>query len=294
MWYRRIYKDRRKKNCYTEEQLLDKAKKIIIKNPLKPLNKIQEELHLNDIFLKDDKVYRIITKLRNNNYPKDEDYLSQINNIRITYDEKIPNSKNLFFCHINFKFINPEKNRFEQYIIFTSILNLKFLTKATNIFIDATFKVAPKSFYQLLNILVHIEKESFTIPIIHVLMSNKSLLSYRKILNDIKILAENYNIDWEPNNIKFVCDFEKSLIKAVNLEFPKSKINGCFFHYVKALWKKAKIFGLTKLNLLKRTKIIIFGFKIYPFILKKNKENIITKSRIKMIIKFFRNNKKKI
>ena len=80
---------------------------------------------------------------------------------------------------------------------------------------------------------------------------------------------KNYNIDWEPNNIKFICDFEKSLIKAVNLEFPKSKTNGCFFHYVKALWKKAKILGLTKLNLLKRTKIIIFGFKIYPFILKK-------------------------
>ena len=39
--------------------------------------------------------------------------------------------------------------------------------------------------------------------------------------------------------------------------------------------EKAKIIGLTKFKLLKNTKIIIFGFKIYPFILIKNKdENI--------------------
>jgi hypothetical protein len=73
--------------------------------------------------------------------------------------------------------MNPFKKRIEQYIIFTFKFNLKLLTKPSHIFIDATFKVAPNNFYQLLNILVHIEKDKFTIPIIHVLMSNKSFLS---------------------------------------------------------------------------------------------------------------------
>ena len=39
--------------------------------------------------------------------------------------------------------------------------------------------------------------------------------------------------------------------------------------------KKAKTLGVRKLSLLKSTKIIIFGFKIFPFILKKIKKSYI-------------------
>ena len=96
-------------------------------------------------------------------------------------------------------------------------------------------------------------------------------MSYQKILKDIKLLIESYNISWDANNIKFIYDIEKSLIKAIKTEFNKSKINGCFFHYFKALWKKAKTLGIAKLRLLRTTKLIIFGFKINPFIFKYKK-----------------------
>ena len=99
--------------------------------------------------------------------------------------------------------------------------------------------------------------------------------------------------------IRIVCDFEKSIIKAINSEFFKSKLNGCYFHFVKALWKKAKKLGLTKLSFLKNTKIIIFGFKIYPFILTKNKDAYINEiydyaktlgGQYKSFIKYFKKN----
>lgn len=181
--------------------MIEKANKIILKNPLKPLAKLQNELHDENIFLSDDKVYRLIIKIRNSLYPKDDEALALIDNITITYDDKLPKSKNLPFCLVNNKFINPIKN----------------------IFIDATFKVSPKNFFQLLNILVFIQDHNFVYPIMHVLMSNKSFISYQKILKDIKILADNYNINIDEKNIRFICDFEKSLIKAINIEFSKSK-----------------------------------------------------------------------
>jgi hypothetical protein len=77
--------------------------------------------------------------------------------------------------------------------------------------------------------------------------------------------------------IKFMCDFEKSLLKAIKQEFNNSKINGCFFHYVKALWKKVRKLGLTKSKYLENTKLIVFALKLYPFICKKIKKNTLMK-----------------
>jgi hypothetical protein len=65
MW-KKCEKRENKNNCKTEEQIIEDAKKIIIKNLLKPLLKQQKDLHENNIFLKDDKIYRIITKKKFN------------------------------------------------------------------------------------------------------------------------------------------------------------------------------------------------------------------------------------
>ena len=98
-------------------------------------------------------------------------------------------------------------------------------------------------------------------------------------------MVEYYNISFEKKNIRFVCDFEKSLIKAINTQLSESKLNGCYFHFVKALWKKTKkILGFTKKSLLKNSKILIFGFKIYPFILKKKKKFILMNYMIMQLL----------
>lgn len=71
-------------NFSTDEQLLEKINTIIRLHLLKSLTKIQEILHSNNIYLNDDKLYRIVTKFRNINFPKDEEYLSYKNNLTIT------------------------------------------------------------------------------------------------------------------------------------------------------------------------------------------------------------------
>ena len=258
--------------CNTEDEIINKAKSIININPLKSLSYQQLKLHENNIHLSDNKVKNIIYNIRNSIFPKDDEYIMNINNIKITFDDKIPNSKNLPFCLNNTKFFNPQKNRIEQFIIFFSKFQLKILTEATNFFIDAIFKVAPKNFYQVLNILAYNDNTKFIALVCFILMTNKSYNSYIKIFQEIKFLLENYDLPWKYNDAKFMCDFEKSLMNSLKKEFKNSKINGCYFHYIKSLWKKVRKLGLTKSKYIDSTKIIVFALKIYPFILDKNKE----------------------
>jgi hypothetical protein len=263
-------------NCSSEEELISKAKNLIKLNPLGTLTFHQIKLHENNIYLDDVKVKRLINITRNNLYPKDDDYLNNINYVTITFDEKITNARNIPFCPSYSKYLNPSKNyRFEKYIILTSIFQLLFLSKASDIFIDATFKVAPQNFYQILNIMIYEESKTFTIPIAHVLMPGKSYYSYKKVFQDLKNIIRENNIKLDYNNIIIHCDFEKSLIKCIREEFDEARIYGCFFHYIKALWKKCRNLGLTKKKLLNHSKIIIFSLKIYPFIIKKNKDKYI-------------------
>ena len=55
-------------------------------------------------------------------------------------------------------------------ILFTSEIQLKKLEKADQIFMDSTFKIYPKNFYQLFNIIITIEGGKFIFPVKHILM----------------------------------------------------------------------------------------------------------------------------
>ena len=46
-----------------------------------------------------------------------------------------------------------------------------------------------------------------------------------------------------------------------------------FLHYVKALWQKAKKFGLCQKEKLKDTMILIFSFKVFQYIPRTEKKN---------------------
>jgi hypothetical protein len=123
--------------CSTEEQINTKAYNIIAINPLKPLTFHKTKLLEINIYLKDDKINRLIYKARNSLF---------------TFDDNIPESQNIPFCQCINKFFNPIKNRIEEYVIFTSKYHLKLLSNGTQVFMGATFKIAPKHFYQLFNI----------------------------------------------------------------------------------------------------------------------------------------------
>ena len=130
-------------------------------------------------------------------------------------------------------------------------------------------------------------------------MSNKSFESYNKIFQEILNLLDEYKIKINFKNIIINCDFEKSLINAIRNNFKEIKIYGCYFHYVKALWKKARKLGLTKSKLLSNIKLLIFSFKIYNKKKKKKKQDFVkeiydyflsTEKDYKTFIKYFQTN----
>jgi hypothetical protein len=113
-------------------------------------------------------------------------------------------------------------------LIFASTLLLTVLDHdCTFVFADATFHTAPKPFKQLLNILV--SYKGVVLPVFHILMTAKPYGLYRGILERLKSLYPSFR----PTYVN--TDFEGALIKAIRLTFPRAVINGCWFHYARAL-----------------------------------------------------------
>ncbi len=74
------------------------------------------------------------------------------------------------------------------------------------------------------------------------------------------MIYNRFRILWEP---KFVMsDFEQGLINAIKFVFPKTKVLGCYFHFVKALWNRANKIGLRCKKYMLLTKLMLGYFKI--------------------------------
>lgn len=121
--------------------------------------------------------------------------------------------------------------------IFSSQESKKLITTIKEAFVDSTFKSCPKPFAQLLSIhgdLGSTQETTSVRPLIFALMSNKKESSYIALLEIIKS-----QIGW--NIIKIHCDFEIAFINAISTVFPDISIVGCYYHWMRNVWKKAKI-----------------------------------------------------
>lgn len=76
----------------------------------------------------------------------------------------------------------------ESYILFTTVWQLKLLTRIKYFFIDATFKTTVRTYYQTLKIISFIEDVYTPIPLIIIPMTNKSYESYNNLFIVIKSL----------------------------------------------------------------------------------------------------------
>ena len=125
-------------------------------------------------------------------------------------------------------------------------------------------------------------------------MSHKSYNLYFHLFNSIKNILNSNNMNVNFEKITFTLDFEKAARKALNEIFPESNIIGCYFHFIKALWLKAKKLGLISKKLIKDTIILIFAYKIYCFIPKNYLDDIELKFKEKKeyehFIKYFKKN----
>jgi MULE transposase domain len=169
--------------------------------------------------------------------------------------------------------------------VFSSRKMLSSLQKAKRLFIDGTFRTAPKPYNQFLT--VHGEIGGFVVPLAFVLSTGKLTFQYRKIFQVLKREVTNLtNNDLKPDHI--ITDFENGLMTAITFEFPRSRLSGCYFHFNQSLWRGVQRFGLTtaykqdrKLRKLIR-RMMSIGF--LPTLLVRQNFNLLRASRHTQVI----------
>ncbi|CAF4933851.1 unnamed protein product, partial [Rotaria sp. Silwood1] len=123
-----------------------------------------------------------------------------------------------------------------EMIIFTTKRNLSLLKECTHWFVDGTFKVCPKQFYQLFTL--HALLKSVVIPLVYGLLIGKSGDDYKQFFE--KVLEQD---DFQPESI--LSDFESGTIKTIKELFPNTVHRGCLFHYGQCIWRHIQENGLS-------------------------------------------------
>ena len=126
-----------------------------------------------------------------------------------------------------------------------------------------------------MNIIVKDKQSGLNLPVIHVPMSHKSEFLYLKIFETIEKISHDFNIKLNMHKKTCITDFEKGLRKILRNLFDGINLRGCYFHYVKALWSKAKKLGLCVFKKIQITKLIIFGLKVLTLQSRKCQEEMI-------------------
>lgn len=129
-------------------------------------------------------------------------------------------------------------------LLFSTPTSIKCMSTMKNrlYFIDATFKAVPKPFYELLSIHIDLnscDETTSVMGIVYALLPDKKQATYERLFHLIK-----QHCQIEMTTIK--CDYELALINAIKNEFPHSKIAGCYYHFNKAIWKKASALSLNE------------------------------------------------
>jgi len=112
-----------------------------------------------------------------------------------------------------------------------------------NVYIDCTFKVCPKGFYQLFILMVYVDEFDSYVPIFYVLMQSKRHNAYKCVLSNLI-----YTTNWNLNPKTITCDFEKGMLKSIEEEFHGEDIPivCCLFHWKQALRRKLEYYHIPK------------------------------------------------
>jgi len=126
--------------------------------------------------------------------------------------------------------------------LFVSKKMIKAFIECDCLYVDGTFKTAPKPYHQLVT--VHGLFQGFVIPLCFCLLTGKTTAHYRQLLQCLKQLVQSKTRQIL-NPFTIVIDFEASLKSAIQIEFPNCLIAGCYFHFCSSLWRKIQELGLS-------------------------------------------------
>ena len=129
-----------------------------------------------------------------------------------------------------------------RHIVFPSAAMMSLLSKAKQWYVDATFKVVRKPFYQLLSIHAFIKKDGALkhIPLCYVLMSHKRKRDYRAVLR-----AVVDKLPQTPELKKFYLTSRRQCGSFGHVLGDNVKHIGCVFHWTQTVWRKIQEVGLS-------------------------------------------------
>ena len=265
---RKIWKKEENANSLVVGELYNSNLQVleifIRKNPLlEPKTVRAELLKMKQKFTKLE-IIKKIQDVRNELFPK-ENLATFTPLFCSAIDSNLP-EYNLFKLYLNTPYIpkttnlNNQQIQTQQIVILANNTMLKQLSGTSQWFIDATFKVAPKNFLQILDIVVYIPHINIFFPACYAIMTHKSEESYSLLFSNLKIIAQSLKFLLNPQMI--MCDFEIALRNSLKKTFPEAKISGCYFHYTKCLYDKAKTLGLKRRQLKKQTYALICYLQI--------------------------------
>jgi len=103
--------------------------------------------------------------------------------------------------------------------------------------------MAPKNYYQILNIWVYIKNKKQYLPLFHILLTSKNQIIYNHIFRFIKQILIDNSIECDFSEKIITRDFEKSLRKSIAEVLKPKFLNSCNFSCFKGhLEKKQRIF----------------------------------------------------
>jgi hypothetical protein len=129
------------------------------------------------------------------------------------------------------------------FLVFATRENMIALQRCKYVFIDGTFKTASRPYYQ--HVTIHGRYRNRVVHLASCLMTGKTIGQYRQVLKAIKRgirLATGHR--FKPRFI--VCDFELSIITAVETELRGAKVCCCVFHFRQSIFRKVINLGLKR------------------------------------------------
>jgi len=166
----------------------------------------------------------ILKRFQNASYPP----LVPVNELKVTGIWATTGGENLqpFLLYDN-------ENNENRIIIFSSPENLEVLKTSKYWYMDGTFSTAPTCFNQVY--IIHVKMDSVTIPLVYILLQNKTKQTYTEMLSVICAKCPNCEV------VQKTIDFEKAVVFAIEKVLPKVKIHCCYYGLVKK-YKEVKQF----------------------------------------------------
>jgi transcriptional regulator NrdR family protein len=129
-------------------------------------------------------------------------------------------------------------------VLFGKIAHVAALSESSVFFMDGTFKVVTKLFYQLYTIHGFIDSNNprKTVPLVYAVLTNKKQSTYDLLFQKLVEIAHQHRFKMAP--IYIMTDFEIAAINSSKSVFIESKNKGCLFHFGQSLWRHIQSYGL--------------------------------------------------